>query len=760
MPVLAEAYRGKAVLATGGTGFLGTALVEKMLRSLPTLKRLYLLIRPSREKGAKERFESDVLGSPAFQRLREELGSSFVEWVAEKVRVLEGDVHADSLGLGAEDLAELSREVDVIVHSAASVVFDAPLDAAVDSNVRGTLGLLALARGWEKRPLFVHVSTSYVAGTKEGLISEKVPDEYSPSGVRLVPRAEITHLEEVVREVEEASKEKGLVRRLQAEAHKELGTAKEGVEVWEKVEQLRQAWVRERLVERGNERAQAFGWQDVYTFTKSLAERRMLEERGDLPLVILRPAIIESSLVEPHPGWIQGSRMMDPIIMAFGRGILREFPGDPDAVVDLVPVDHVVNATIAAMARGLAYRPTEPEVYQVASGERNPLRFRDLYEHVREYFLAKPLRDSGGRPIPVPEWSFPGRRWVERGLKAELLGLKVAGKLALNLPEGHLKTDLRGRIVRAERQARTSFYFSRIYGAYANMKSIFSSVRTVALFESLSEEDRRVLPFDAGEIDWRAWLQETHLPAITQNPGRKKRRKAPEKKVGEVAAVFDVDGTLLDSNVVSYYAWMRMQELPTALRPLWAAAFVVRVPYYWLLDKISRAHFNRVFYKNYKGWKPARARVLAKKSFSGYALKRLYPEAIETLKAHKSAGHRIVLLSGALDFVLEPFEDLADDVLAARLKEENGVYTGELSGGPVAGQPRARMFASFARRRNLDLSRSYAYADSISDLPMLEAVGTPVVVNPDARLRAAAKERGWQIKHWSKNGAQSGSETP
>ncbi|MDQ3965566.1 MAG: SDR family oxidoreductase, partial [Actinomycetota bacterium] len=160
--MLGEAYRGKSVLVTGGTGFLGTALVEKMLRSLPSLSRLYLLIRPSREKSAEERFGSDVLGSPAFSRLREELGSGFEERVAEKVRVLEGDVHADRLGLGADDLAELSREVDAIVHSAASVVFDAPLDAAVDSNVRGTLGLLELAQGWEKKPLFVHVSTAYV----------------------------------------------------------------------------------------------------------------------------------------------------------------------------------------------------------------------------------------------------------------------------------------------------------------------------------------------------------------------------------------------------------------------------------------------------------------------------------------------------------------------------------------------------------------------------------------------------------------------
>jgi phosphoserine phosphatase len=65
------------------------------------------------------------------------------------------------------------------------------------------------------------------------------------------------------------------------------------------------------------------------------------------------------------------------------------------------------------------------------------------------------------------------------------------------------------------------------------------------------------------------------------------------------------------------------------------------------------------------------------------------------------------------------------------------------------------MLASYARRRNVDLSRSYAYADSISDLPMLEAVGNPVAVNPDKRLLAAAQDREWQIRYWSKNGAAS-----
>ena len=749
--MLDEAYKDKAVLVTGGTGFLGTALVEKMLRSLPSLGRLYLIVRPSREKSAQERFERDVLGSAAFAKLREELGDDFSERVAQKVRILEGDVHSESLGLGAEDLDELSREVDAVIHSAASVVFDAPLDAAVGSNVRGTLGLLALARSWEKKPLFMHVSTAYVAGTEGGLIREEPPGETSPNRTRLDSRAEVARLDEVVREIDEASRERGLVRGFETEARRELGMVGEEDEVAGRVEQLRRAWVKEKLVERGNERARELGWQDVYTFTKSLAERRMLEERGDLPLVILRPAIIESSVAEPRPGWIQGTRMADPIIMAFAKGILREFPGDPESIVDLVPVDHVVNAVIAAAAT----RPSKPEVYQVASGERNPLRYRDLYKHVREYFIKNPLRDSGGRPVPVPEWSFPGRKKVEGRLKAELTGLKVAGKLAARMPEGHLKADLRGRIARAEKRARMSFYYSRIYGAYGNMESTFSSARVYELYRSLPDEERRTFPFDIAEVDWRRWLQDTHLPAITRKPGRKKRRKAADEKAGEVAAIFDVDGTLVASNVVSHYAWLRMRELPAPLKPLWALTFLARVPYYWALDKLSRAHFNRAFYKNYKGWKPARARALGAESFSGYVLKRLYPEALATLRAHKEAGHRVVLLSGALDFVLEPFKDLADDVLTARLEEENGAYTGELSGAPVAGEARARMLASFARRRNLDLSRSYAYADSISDLPMMEAVGNPVAVNPDSRLQKAARERGWEIKDWRrKNGTR------
>ena len=751
--MLADRYRGKTILLTGGTGFLGTVLVEKILRSLPDLGRIYLLIRPSRDKNASERFEKDVLGSRAFAGLREKLGEGFAEYVSGKVQVLEGDVHAPELGLGPEELEELSRQVDIVLHSAASVIFDAPVDAAINSNVRGTLGLLALARNWEKKPLFMHISTAYVSGTRGGLIPEEPPRPESPNDTPLDPREEVEALERVVAEVDLASRERGRLSEFETEARRELGMVGEEDEVAERADQLRRAWMRERLVERGTRRAQELGWPDVYTFTKSLAERLVVWERGELPLIILRPAIIESSMAEPYPGWIQGSRMADPIIMAFARGILREFPGKPESLIDIVPVDQVVNAILAAAVR----RPEAPEVFQSASGDRNPLPHRNLYRYVREYFLANPLRDSGGRPVQPAEWSFPGGKAVDRGLRLELAGLKIAGAVVSRLPEGHVATDLRGRLTRAEKRSRVSFYYSRIYGAYANMDSVFSTDRTATLYEGLAPEDREEFPFDITQLDWRGWLQETHLPALTSKPSRKKRRKSELEKPEQVAAIFDVDGTLVGSNVVSYFAWLRMKELPPASALAWLAGFLPKIPYYWALDKVSRSYFNHAFYKNYKGWKPARARYLGRESFSGFTLGRIYPEAMDRLREHKEAGHRVVLLSGALDFLLEPMRGLVDDVLCASLEEEGGVYTGELTGAPIAGDARARMLASFARKRNLDLSNSYAYADAISDLPMLEAVGNPVAVNPDRRLAAAAKDRGWQVRRWNirRNGSGS-----
>ena len=128
-----------------------------------------------------------------------------------------------------------------------------------------------------------------------------------------------------------------------------------------------------------------------------------------------------------------------------------------------------------------------------------------------------------------------------------------------------MASDARQRIARAEKRARMSLYYSRIYGAYANMTATFETSRTRDLYEALPAENREQFPFDITEVDWRTWMQGTHLPALTTKPNRKKRKTKIEEKPGEVAAIFDVDGTLVGSNVVSYFAWLRMRELPPAL---------------------------------------------------------------------------------------------------------------------------------------------------------------------------------------------------
>jgi len=110
-----------------------------------------------------------------------------------------------------------------------------------------------------------------------------------------------------------------------------------------------------------------------------------------------------------------------------------------------------------------------------------------------------------------------------------------------------------------------------------------------------------------------------------------------------------------------------------------------------------------------------------------------------------------VLITGALDFVIEPLRPLFDDVVCARMGERDGCFTGELVTLPPTGEARALAMADYAEAENLTLAECVAYADSASDLPMLEAVGHPVAVNPETKLAAIARKRGWHTEYWSRS---------
>ncbi len=163
----------KTFLITGATGFLAKGLVEKILYSAPEVRRIYLLIRPTRHSSVEQRLEREVLASPAFERLRTSLGNRFPAVMREKIVPVAGDLSRDRLGLSAERYAELSREVDVVINSAATVVFDEQLDLALELNTFGPLRVLEFAKSCVNAT-FLHVSTAYVSGQRHGTIPEEL----------------------------------------------------------------------------------------------------------------------------------------------------------------------------------------------------------------------------------------------------------------------------------------------------------------------------------------------------------------------------------------------------------------------------------------------------------------------------------------------------------------------------------------------------------------------------------------------------------
>ena len=137
--------------------------------------------------------------------------------------------------------------------------------------------------------------------------------------------------------------------------------------------------------------------------------------------------------------------------------------------------------------------------------------------------------------------------------------------------------------------------------------------------------------------------------------------------------------------------------------------------------------------------------------FSDLILMKSFPAAIRRVREHRALGHRTVLITGALDLAIEPLRPLFDDIVAPSLAQRaDGTYRGELTDVPPTGEARAQALFDYADEHGFDVAEGIAYADSTSDLPMLEAVGFPVAVNPETRLAALARKRGWLVEHFDK----------
>jgi HAD superfamily hydrolase (TIGR01490 family) len=224
----------------------------------------------------------------------------------------------------------------------------------------------------------------------------------------------------------------------------------------------------------------------------------------------------------------------------------------------------------------------------------------------------------------------------------------------------------------------------------------------------------------------------------------------PDPNARKTVAFFDVDGTLLKSTIVHYYIWMRSAKVPRFLRLIWLIGFLPKIAYYLILDRVSRTRFNQVFYRNYRRMNAAEFKVLSAEMFETYLRPKIFSEAVSQIQEHKQQGMSIVLVTGSLDFIVQPIADYldVDFVLAPQLREQSGQFTGELTTEPLIGEQKAEAIQVFAEQHEISLIDSYAYGDSQSDLPMLECVGNPVVVNPGKALRQKALDAAWELHEW------------
>jgi fatty acyl-CoA reductase len=759
--VIRDDLAGKRVAVTGATGFLGTALVERLLRCVPDCE-VVALVRPGQRLTPEARTRREIVRNDCFDRFRTELGVRFEDEINRRLTTIGGDVGRDGLGLDDSARATLAS-CEIVIHSAATVSFDAPLDGAVEVNLLGpsrvadTLTALA-AENEQPLPHLVTVSTAYVNSGHKGDASE----ELITASRWLTDtnwRAEVSAARRTRADADAQSRTPEQLATFHKAARAELGAAGTSL-LADKTERLRVDWVKDRMVKAGRARAQALGWPDAYAYTKSLGERALLETRGELPVSFVRPSIVESALREPRPGWIRGFRMAEPVIISYARGLLRQFPGVPEGVVDVIPVDLVVAAIIAVAAHGPD--PGGPSVYQVASGAHNPLLYGRLVELIEHWFTDRPLYDNRGQPIVVPRWSFPGRGKVQGELRRATRVLKTAERAVNVLPVRGERAEIAGRIEDRRADAERALDYVELYGAYAETEARFRIDRTLELFDTLSDSDRATFCFDPGVIDWKHYVEDVHLPSVVEHarvrtshgkrvlPSREARSRTAILSSEPRIAVFDLENTLVASNVVESYAWLATRHLDRVERARIIAGLLAEAPRLLALDRRDRSDFLRSFYRRYDGAPVDRLWQDGIELWSDLLAVRSFPDGLARLREHRTLGHRTVLITGALDFVVEPLRPLFDEIICGRLGERDGKFTGEMVNAPPTGEARALLMEELAHTAGLERDQIVAYADSTSDLPMLEAAGLPVAVNPETKLAAIARRRGWSIENWSR----------
>jgi len=484
-----DAFSNKTMLLLGGTGFVGKVVLAMVLDRFPELKHLIVQVRRKKNTSGEQRFYSEILPSPPLRPVVEKAGGEQV--LRGKVQVVEGDLDQPLCGIPFDQLERLKGKVDIIVNLAGVVDFDPPVNESVEPNVYGTRHLIELTRLLDAR--LVHVSTAYVAGKKNDKITEDVPiDGYFPrrsdnSGEQFSVAEELKWYETFVKETRES-----------------------------RATDPRP--VRERLREGGLKRADNWGWTNTYTYTKSMGEQLIAQTAG-LTYAIVRPAIVESALRFPFPGWNEGFTTSAPLVLMGGEGV-KGWPVR-DGPLEIIPVDLVAAGILIVTAAVLCGK--NRRVYHLASAEENPIMLPRLVAFLGMNSRYKHKHKTTGNRLAniwkayvetqvISVESLQARRGrLHRGLDVIHAALTL-GKTLLGAERvGPYLKSLRDtrRQIRAQEITLDKFLPFMFHNSF-----VFETRNIREAAHMLTSEDLKRLRWDPESIDWADYWVNIHTKGI------------------------------------------------------------------------------------------------------------------------------------------------------------------------------------------------------------------------------------------------------
>ena len=506
-----RALAGRHVMLIGVTGFIGKVWLANTLMDLPKIGRIYLLIRRQKSNPAQRRFEKIVEESPVFDPLFEKYGVELGAYLRDKVEVVEGDVTQTLLGLNAEVAQHLKRDLDLIVNSSGLTDFNPDLRDALATNTDAAMNILEFVRGTDHAGL-LHLSTCYVAGERDGRVTERIIPNYTPHRVpNFDAEQELRSLHELITKAEAQAEGAEVTADLRSQSLLKEHAAKElqGAALENQIRKNRIRWLKTYLMDAGTQRAKELGWPNTYTLTKSLAESLILKHGAGLPIAVVRPAIVETSVAKPFLGWNEGINTSASLSYLLGT-YFRQLPTNESKRLDIIPVDEVC-AGMTLIAAAIVERRHD-QLYQLATSVTNPCDMGRSIELTslghRKHYRAQEGLESWLRlrfdAIPVSK-----TRYQRMSAPAQKAIVKSIQRIMAPLPLK--KTPL----VKAERNLERLEKLIELFEPFILFNEHdFAADNIEKLSHALVEEERGEFGYNARCLDWWDYWINVHIPAL------------------------------------------------------------------------------------------------------------------------------------------------------------------------------------------------------------------------------------------------------